>query len=1156
MQATEAQPTIERRSWFDRPLLSAVTLNLETAIFIVILIAAVFTRFYMLGTRVMSHDETSHVYFSWLLYEGNGYQHDPITHGPLQFHLLALSYFLFGDSDFSGRVPAAIFSLATVALVWAFRRYLGRAGTLIAAVMMVISPYILYYGRYARNEAFVGVFGLVMLWATLRYIETGRHRYLYFLTASIALHVTTKETSYIYVAQLLLFLGLYFIYQVTKKPWVRPNLRNYFLEAVIAAIGFLGVGLGLTLGTKTPENISAPSALAPETAQILHTIGLVLAGIGAIAFVAALVFLWLGYTLPKLQRERSFNLITLVWFIHLPLLSAFVVNQLGFHVPVNATEVNALVATDILVIGLVVLGVVALSLIGLFLFPKRGLWAKNALLFWGIFIFFYSTMFTHGAGIATGLIGSLGYWLEQQGVQRGEQPWYYYGLIQVPVYEYLPALGVIAAGILALLGKRAGGRIEADELDEPAPNDVEVMVAALPEISPDIPMAAADEGEPPAVKVDEPERPPVLSLLGFWSVSSLFAYSYAGEKMPWLTFHITLGAILLAGWAFGQLVETVNWRQMLEKRGAVVLALIPVFLLSLSASIGSLLGGSPPFQGKDLQQLADTSTFLVSFIIAVISGGSLLYLIAGWKFGQTLSLFAVVFFGLLAVLTLRTTITANFISYDDANELLVYAHSGPGVKTVLSQIEDISKRTTNGLDIVVAYDNETSYPYWWYLRDYHNYVYYGQDPTRDLRRAAVILVGDANYGKLEPIVREEYYPFEYIRMWWPNQDYFNLTWERIRDALTNPAMRSALWQIWLNRDYTEYGTAIGQDITLAQWNPSAKMRMYIRKDIAAQLWNYGAAPGEPVVDPYEGKAIQLAADIMLGSQGNAEGQFLNPRDVAVAPDGTLYISDAGNNRIQHLDRDGTVLAAWGTYGSIQNGSTPAGGQFDQPWGIAVGDDGSVYVADLWNHRIQKFTAEGEFVTMWGVFGQAENGFALWGPRDIAIDGQGNLYVTDTGNKRVVVYDPDGNFITEFGREGFELGQFYEPVGLDWDAEGNLYVADTWNQRVQKFIPDDNPVGLVAGSAWDISGWYGETLDNKPYLAVDDETGNVFVTDPEGYRVIQFSPTGEIISYWGDYGSDSATFGIINGIAYDPTSGGVWVVDSGTGRILHFTPQTP
>ena len=61
----------------------------------------------LLGERVMSHDEVNHVWPSYDFFKGKGYAHNPVTHGPFQFHVVALSYFLFGDNDFPSRIPAA-----------------------------------------------------------------------------------------------------------------------------------------------------------------------------------------------------------------------------------------------------------------------------------------------------------------------------------------------------------------------------------------------------------------------------------------------------------------------------------------------------------------------------------------------------------------------------------------------------------------------------------------------------------------------------------------------------------------------------------------------------------------------------------------------------------------------------------------------------------------------------------------------------------------------------------------------------------------------------------------------------------------------------------------------------------------------------------------
>jgi DNA-binding beta-propeller fold protein YncE len=259
------------------------------------------------------------------------------------------------------------------------------------------------------------------------------------------------------------------------------------------------------------------------------------------------------------------------------------------------------------------------------------------------------------------------------------------------------------------------------------------------------------------------------------------------------------------------------------------------------------------------------------------------------------------------------------------------------------------------------------------------------------------------------------------------------------------------------------------------------------------------------------------------------------------------VADTDNSRIQHLAPDGSLLQTWGTFADVTVGDAP-GGTFNQPWGIAVGPDGSVYIADTWNHRIQKYTPDGQFVRMWGYFGQAETPDAFWGPRDVAVDAQGRVFVTDTGNKRVVVFDADGNYLTQFGEFGLEIGQFDEPVGISIDPAGLVYVADTWNQRIQVFREENGE--FIPDHSWEMAAWYGQSLDNKPYITIDEQ-GRVFVTDPEYPRVIQFDEQGQFVRYWGNQGTGLDGFGLVNGIAVD-TQGGVWVVDTGNNRLLHFT----
>ncbi len=1142
--------TQEASSWLDRPLSALLNWKVEGLIFAVVVLLAVFTRFYHLGDRVMSHDESLHTYYSWLLYKGNGYQHNPMMHGPLQFHLIAFSFFLFGDTDFTARIPHATAAVLAIAFLWAWRRYLGRKGALIAAGLMLISPYMLYYGRYARNEALIMPLALVTLWAVLRYLETGATRYLTWLTVAMALHFVSKETAFIYTAQLLLFLAWLLIDRLSRADWPDWRARRSFYLSLMVAAGSLAlavVGAWIYARMVTPPPTVAPAAGAAvaETAKhawLTNPVSLLFLAVSAAAVVASLYFLITGYGWRHLLHERPFVLALLLFSLVLPQLAPL---------PMAFFHWNAL---DYSSVGILRTSIFLLPLIGLAIalgvaWDART-WLFEAALFYGIFAVFQTTVFTNGGGFFSGLVGALGYWLEQQGVHRGSQPWYYYLLIQVPIYEYLPALGTLAA--LGWMGWRALRGQHAPR-SEPA-------------------VSAARDWK--AYEAQQHRQVPVFGLLAYWSVSSLLAYTLAGEKMPWLTVHITLPMILLTAWFLDRVASGIEWKGFARRGGWALLALVATFILASAQATGAWLSAPRPFSGSDLASLEATANFLVGVVVALLSALGLAYLSAKWRTGALVRLGVLTLFGLLAVLTAHTAIQATYYNYDQANEYLVYAHSARGVKTVMSQVQEISERVTDGLDIQVAYDSDVAWPFTWYLRNYPNQKFYGSEPTPSLRDVPIIIVGDNDFATIEPIVGRGYTRYDYIRMVWPNQDYFGLTWARIKHALTDPLMREALFQIWLNRDFTLYfqiqrgvlntpdAAEVNMANILADWQPSDRMRLYIRNDIVAKMWNYGATPTAPTEeDPYAKKQVTLIADKVLGSAGTEPGQFNAPRGIAVAPDGSLYVADTRNFRIQHLSPDGQVLGVWGTYGNLMDGGPEAAppGTFNEPWGVAVGPDGSVYVTDTWNHRIQKFTADGKFLTMWGHFGNDGSPLSLWGPRDVVVDAQGVVYVTDTGNKRIVMYDADGKPLGQFGHPGADIGAFNEPVGLALDAQGNLYVADTWNQRVQVFAvgPDFT---LTPLRQWDIFGWFGQSVNNKPYLAVDAQN-HVFVGDPENYRVLEFDALGILLRWWGSWGTPPEGMGLVGGLATDG-HGGLWVVDADHGQILHFTlgeaeaPSTP
>lgn len=181
--------------------------------------------------------------------------------------------------------------------------------------------------------------------------------------------------------------------------------------------------------------------------------------------------------------------------------------------------------------------------------------------------------------------------------------------------------------------------------------------------------------------------------------------------------------------------------------------------------------------------------------------------------------------------------------------------------------------------------------------------------------------------------------------------------------------------------------------------------------------------------------------------GKDDTHFDKPTDVAVARDGTFFVSDGyGNSRVLHFSADGKLIRTWGTKG---NGH----GEFHLPHGIAIDDRGRVLVADRTNARVQVFDQSGRFLDQW-------HGAEIGRPYAVA-PGQKRLYfIADGGDQPkappdragVAVVDVDGKLITRFGRFGNYDGQFRLAHDIAVAKDGTVYVVDAWGQRVQKFVP--------------------------------------------------------------------------------------------------------
>ena len=176
---------------------AAITLSWYPLIFGALVLVGFVLRIHRLGERAIHHDESLHALYSWYLYSGRGYVHDPMMHGPWQFHFPALIYFLFGDSDFTARLGNVLFGTWLIAAPYFLRRELGRTGALVASILLCISPAFLYFSRFAREDIYFAGWNALIVIGFFGMLRTHRERYLYLAALGLAGGFATKEAIYI-----------------------------------------------------------------------------------------------------------------------------------------------------------------------------------------------------------------------------------------------------------------------------------------------------------------------------------------------------------------------------------------------------------------------------------------------------------------------------------------------------------------------------------------------------------------------------------------------------------------------------------------------------------------------------------------------------------------------------------------------------------------------------------------------------------------------------------------------------------------------------------------------------------------------------------------------------------------------------------------------
>lgn len=275
-----------------------------------------------------------------------------------------------------------------------------------------------------------------------------------------------------------------------------------------------------------------------------------------------------------------------------------------------------------------------------------------------------------------------------------------------------------------------------------------------------------------------------------------------------------------------------------------------------------------------------------------------------------------------------------------------------------------------------------------------------------------------------------------------------------------------------------------------------------------------------------------------GSSGNEDGQFLEPHGIAIDADSNLFVSDPSNHRIQKFTPDGTFLTGWGRYGREE-------GQFIAPQGIDVDGEGNVYVADFLNDRIQKFTPEGEFLAAWST---SLDGWWLYStPRALAVDGEGSIYV-----HHAALTPPDRYYtcIQKFTAEGILIDQWpfiwFDTLEMATDSENNLYVPATIIGPIQIYQAGGDLVNQIQTCTAD------DIFCTSTGIALDGE-GYMYVSDALHHCIKKFAQDGTLITTIvlegkGGFGAQPSPYGL----AID-SQGNIYVADAANDCIKKYSP---
>lgn len=314
--------------------------------------------------------------------------------------------------------------------------------------------------------------------------------------------------------------------------------------------------------------------------------------------------------------------------------------------------------------------------------------------------------------------------------------------------------------------------------------------------------------------------------------------------------------------------------------------------------------------------------------------------------------------------------------------------------------------------------------------------------------------------------------------------------------------------------WTQIGSGT-QEVTengLATWDTRSLSGLYTIKLTADDTMENSS---ETKILLYIGDPIFISS---FGKKGEKQGEFKEPKGIFVDAQENIYVADTENNRVQKFDKNFNVLLKIG-------GEEKKEKHFlKEPEGVYGDTQGSIYVADTHNHQIKKFDPQGNLILSIGTKSKGEHEEQEEGkntgefnqPVGVAVSQDGKIYVTDSHNDRVQVFDASGNFLFAFGSHGKKEGEFNKPHGISLDSDLNIYVADTENNRIQGFSKEGHFLFSYGGEKEENGKDENEEKNkekeilNKPDGVFVDGSKNILIADTKNDRVVKLNKYKNVV----------------------------------------------